>query len=193
MAIELDKTIFFHIPKTGGTFVTKVLKDLFRRAEEVLTDRPHSLMLTNHHVVPNMYPHSKNKKTFAFVRHPVKWYRSYWSYKMSNNWDMSHYIDVNCRDASLDNFIEKITTKYPQFYTNIVKEYEDVDFMGRQENLVGDLKEALTLFEEDADLSLIDGYQKINDSEDKFLIDINPHLVEVINSQEGYVIGKYYE
>ncbi len=98
MAVILkDGSIFLHIPKTGGIWVTKVLQESglvkkiihpqhadFDRAilpvhqiNHSYTWRQTASLLTNK--IFNKYP-KKKPFVFCFVRHPLLWYESYFRY-----------------------------------------------------------------------------------------------------------------
>ena len=114
MAVELiDGSIFLHIPKTGGTWVTEVLADcgLIKRkfahkhldaARLSLADRVADGKDLLRELI---WPKFKRKIVrglgfqapeppflpqgrfcFMFVRNPLKWYESYWRYSVGLHW-----------------------------------------------------------------------------------------------------------
>lgn len=64
--IVLPKSVFYHVPKTGGSWIAEGIKVAFKEYE-----------------VPFGYAHASpvqcmvNKPSFCFVRNPYTWYRSY--------------------------------------------------------------------------------------------------------------------
>ena len=71
-----QKAHFIHIPKTGGDAITRFLRDNVPGVHNVAGGKHWSQW--KHRVNPNW--------TFAFVREPVSWYRSYYAFIMD------HYI-----------------------------------------------------------------------------------------------------
>jgi hypothetical protein len=95
---------------------------------------------------------------FCFVRHPVRWYESYWSYQWGGagghgawkSWGdrndpiyQSHPTTVlnGTKDADFNGFVRKVIAKRPGFVTELYGLYTQagIGFIGKQENLVEDL------------------------------------------------------
>lgn len=89
------------------------------------------------------------KYTFAFVRHPLSFYRSLWSYKMRFGWDMNNPFDNSVAHDTYQLFLHAVVEKCPGWYTRLCKGYlgqqfNALDFVGKQEYLVDDVMRALT-------------------------------------------------
>ena len=112
MALRLiDGSEFLHIPKTAGSWVTRVLEDnglvakrvsrkhatydlnlfgertgsdkqLLRYGLRVGAARVKSLLR-----IPGEGPDSPARFRFCFVRHPLSWYESWWRYMQGQNWN----------------------------------------------------------------------------------------------------------
>ena len=172
MGATTPKTIFFHLPRTGGTWVEASLKRAFGgRYDKVCVDAGWDLEENGIHISPRKLA-KVNKFSFTFVRHPLAWYKSFYDFLVKKDWD---------------SFVKKTLGKY----TRIVKEFEKVDFVGRTENLYFDLCEALDEageeYDEDKFLaehvnrSISNGNLMTKEQEEKIL------------SAEKYVVDKYYE
>jgi hypothetical protein len=97
------------------------------------------------------------------------------------------------KSANVSEFIHNVTTKIPGFYTNLVYSYtgmDKLDFIGRQEHLLEDIKKVLThLGFETTKLHFEPG--KVNRS----VLpkpELDPQLAEMILQSEYPVIKKYY-
>ena len=142
MALILPRSVFYHIPKTGGTFVRLSL----RQAGFCV-----NLEVGGHnHTYPSQC-RIKNRFSFAFVRHPLSWYESYWTYKQYiSKWDPRNTVDANTQSEKFSTFIQKMIDTYPGYVSCIYQLYTEIDtpneinFIGRQENLREDLCHALT-------------------------------------------------
>jgi len=144
MALMLPNSVFFHIPKTGGTWVRKAIAyaDIPRVELEHSSDQA-----KNQH---NRYwqVDTGKKFTFAFVRHPVSWYASFWSYRMFTGWRFKSSPDY-CMSIDFETFVRKLLDRCPAgFVTEQYKQFlgptsEQLDFVGRIETLADDLVTAL--------------------------------------------------
>ena len=110
MAVILkDGSVFLHIPKTGGTWVTGVLRDLgFARCSigHRHANWPHILAPGFQGVgrkCEYLYKRGRYLRrhprpfTFCFVRHPLSWYESFYRYKSQPGIDWE-------RDGDADDF-----------------------------------------------------------------------------------------
>jgi len=168
MAIKLKGgAIFLHVPKTGGTWVEKVLKQLglaecsigHKHADLNRAIFPHGLKETIPWTLRASFRRLAGKSTcnesipaFCFVRHPLTWYESWWKFNQKLNWPAwGHVEDVNnwhpCSalnglgDPDFNRFIENIVSRAPGFVTGLFLRYigEGSPILGRQESLQYDL------------------------------------------------------
>ena len=68
--------VYIHIPKCGGFAVRSRLAEI--EAGEVISD--------HWHATPRIIKTSTSTPLITYVRHPVLWYRSLWSYRKSLGW-----------------------------------------------------------------------------------------------------------
>lgn len=165
--------VFLHIPKTGGTWVTSVLRDagLVRCSiGHRHANWPHLLAPGYQGVgrkVEYLYKRSAYLRTspkpftFCFVRHPLAWYESFYRYKSQahlnwerdgdsrdwNRWHPNSILNGLGEGNTFDEFVENVIDAYPGYVSALFSYYTlpPVDFIGKQETLTDDL---LTVLEE---------------------------------------------
>lgn len=204
MGVCLPNSVFFHIPKTGGSWVQRSLENTFgKKAEKLNANVGWHDDINGIHI-----PKSKlktNKFSFTFVRHPLSWYKSYWKFnydrfgefpEKSGNikWDSPINILVDyCGSTDFNQFIDNVICAFPDgYYHKVVRENEGVDFVGRQENLYFDLCDALDMAGEDyVDKCFLS--QHVNVSIKALDTDYTKRQRDFIVNKERYVLEKYYD
>lgn len=95
------------------------------------------------------------KFTFAFIRHPLTWYESWWKYSTGrpHNWDQWQWHPTYplqaCRRLDFGEFIEHVVDLVPGFLVSLFESYIGpldnpiIDFVGRQERLAEDFAAVL--------------------------------------------------
>lgn len=141
MAVVLPKSVFYHIGRTGGHWVSHVLW------QAGLVER----RLTPLHLTPALATSggrlSDKPFTFCFVRHPLKWLASYWMHEMEFGWSPSETTSVAASDR-FDDFLTKMLAAWPDQgpCSRAMAPYIDhCDFVGQTESLSMDLGRALNL------------------------------------------------
>ncbi len=173
MSIVTNKSIFYHIPKTGGTWVNMALRRSMKGNADFKYKRPtldydnkdnywkrllsHSLGMNKAHETQWGMPKIEKEGLFSysFVREPLSWYESYWaSAKYMRDNDSPLWKESLLHFALEDTFEEFVRNTMKMFpkgaLTAIYKLFlgengDDLDFVGRMENLEDDLVRALTL------------------------------------------------
>jgi len=156
--LVLSKSRFLHVPKTGGNWVSTVLRELFPGAQR----------MGNIHTTRKSAPRP-DLLTFAFVRHPLTWYQSYFSYKQHKGWDSSNDWDDVVRSDSFVDFVESALDHSPAYYSKLLRRFvgragDEIEFIGRCESLSDDLIRALELAGEAFDADVIRNTPPVNQS-----------------------------
>jgi hypothetical protein len=157
--VRLSKSFFTHTPKTGGTWVSEVLRRC-GLVQEVLPGKCHvegELILkrpecASFHGLP----------FFAFIRHPVAWYQSFWRDRIKTGWQDSDF-DRACRSEDFNEFIRKCLQAYPGHVTSIYRRFTyNADYVGRFEVAAESLVWILTQLGEQFDAAVIYDTPPIN-------------------------------
>jgi len=182
MAIRINKAIFLHIPKTGGTWLRNYFRETGMILEEIGLTHVNGVGLTTH---------IKDSKDliFCFVRHPLTWYRSYWQSKQEIPGRRGGYLDTIV-DLTFYEFLDNILTNQPGYLTEFYEGYtSNSHLIGKQENLRVDLKNILDLLKIPYHENHL--YKKVNEnvvlSEKKYTYEIAMAIMKA----ENKIIEKY--
>ena len=201
-----NKIFFWHIPKTGGRWVLEALSRRYARAglSRVKRVQPEAkpLMLFGHHAPWDQVSEEfkRDRFHFCFVRHPLNWYKSWWSYRIRRNRsDKRHYADRYHRE-DCDEFINVILDAHPKgFVTKLFKLYVGsgrMDCIGRTENLLVDLNEIMRRAGQSIRIPF-DNLAPINVSsalpEIAPRVVVSPATIERVNTIEHWVLDMFYE
>lgn len=157
MPTRTDKFIFYHIPKTGGMWVSKSLRRGGLAAENwrgKVNTSFSRMGLDRDHTTPRDTPEwfKKDRFSFCHVRHPVTWYKSFWCHRMRRSMlargkstprQKEFILDaVDIWNNDFQKFMTNVIDKYPNGFVSYLYQCYMVDthhdFIGRQENLVED-------------------------------------------------------
>jgi hypothetical protein len=150
MATEISKAIFFHMPRTGGTWLLKLLNAHFECGSIGLKHTSPSQFLK---VMPG-----STKYRFSFTRNPVNWYISKFSspthIRRLKNEQQSTFADTNpvfvtdATDANetFQDWVGRHLSERPGWLSNFHewfygKNYEFIDYIGTYENQISDLRQ----------------------------------------------------
>lgn len=171
MAIVLPKSMFFHIPKTGGTWVTHALRGGANVQREFVPLFDHWFNLQAEHVTPDdtLDEIKGGKLLFTFVRNPATWYQSQWAFKDRNAFsNKDHILSKECASDDFNEFVTNCLDRFPEgMLSKVYKEFlgenlDKMDFIGRQESLREDLITVLELAEEEFNKTFIKGLGVVN-------------------------------
>lgn len=197
MAVLLEHSTFYHLPRTGGTWVTEVLLSGAVKGNIATVrsfKREVDAFINNKHVPPATL--KPKNFSFAFVRHPLDWYKSVWKFRTKHDgtWKVKRYCELTtkCGRNNFPEFIDALIKNYPDgYYNKVVDKFSPVDFMGRQETLVDDLIIALTMAGEKFDEKAIRNYKQTNVSR-KIGLSYTPEQKKKLLKIEKKVIDLYY-
>lgn len=135
-----SRIAFIHVPKTGGIWANVAM----RKAGIQLQETQNDSNVRRGHFAWNEVPNSLFR--FGFVRHPMAWYRSYWSHRNSHQ-DWGDEILDNLARAPFPEFIEAVAEEAPGYLSSLYELFlgppGEIEFIGRYENLQSDLITAL--------------------------------------------------
>lgn len=162
--IRLKNCFFLHMPRTGGTWARKALHAAVE--DSYVYDKPHiSLAQARTHTRRIV----GDRPAFAFVRHPIDWYISYWKRRAHHGWTNDRDFDIECRAPTVAQFVEKVVSnrKFRGYLSKYFARYtgtpgNEISFVGRYENLRADLVRALARHNEEFDLDIIRNLKPVN-------------------------------
>ncbi len=187
--LMLPKSCFLHVPKTGGSWVKRAIE------AAGIACQPFSIG-GNHHPTLADCPRPALFK-FAFVRHPLSLYRSYWQYKMTYGWDPDNTLDQLCKADEFSTFVTSVLTQLPGVYSRSLHDFvgapgHEINFIGRYENLVEDLIRALQLADEAFDAAAIRALPAYNISDKaKFPAVYTPELEAQVLQAEAEALSRF--
>lgn len=150
--------LFIHIPKTGGNWVSDVLEEEGLVLAHVSGKHASDQLADFESFFRQPYAYSKPNRAlykFCFVRHPLRWYESWFRMQQAQGWPMrgdasgpGGLLPFWNPTAELDRlggddfnvFVGNVLRQQPGFVTAMYRRYaRGVHFVGRQETLVDDL------------------------------------------------------
>ena len=147
-----DRFLFIHVPKTGGTWVSQSMKAVGIYA-------PEERGSTDWH--PNLSElERRGRFTFAFVREPLSWYGSIWSFRRKHQYHKHPVLGGLPYDQFIEldfpDFVEQVAENLPGFLSTYYEQWvgspdNEIDFIGRYENLKADFVSALWMADQDFD------------------------------------------
>lgn len=168
--------LFLHIPKTGGTWIEHAT----HAAGIEMQAAPALKHVTWRHSLVNQYL-NKYSFIFAFVRHPLTWYESWWKFQTWLKW-RDHEPGVwhpqgilaKCASDDFSEFIDNCIKHEPAYVTRMYEWYlgpqgaEFVSFVGRYEHLADDLVRVFNTLSVTFDEDTLRAQAPVNVSESPF-------------------------
>lgn len=185
----LPRSCFLHVPKTGGSWVKRAILAAGVPAREHAVDGYTHLGLAD-------CPPGCGFR-FAFVRNPLGLYRSYWQFKMTVGWDAANELDQRCQADSFEPFVLNVLEYFPGIYGRTLQDFvgsvqSPIEFIGRYENLVEDLVQALTLAGEHFDAAAIRALPPYNVSDKRKAPAVyTPALETAVRAAEAEVFTRF--
>ena len=143
-ALILERCVFLHVPKTGGTWAAEALgrQGLVRARITAPDGSTHPTLATVRQVT--------DLPVMATVRDPVAWLRSFWRFFLARNWRQAvppHEIFdplLAMATPSFAEFAARYLKRRPGYVSELLAQYADgADWVCRQEELLGDLVRGL--------------------------------------------------
>jgi hypothetical protein len=162
MALLLrDGSVFLHIPKTGGQTVRRLLQssNLLVTPEDLEVTGPVEWPFRTDPSYDNLRGHATCRmcgvppdRCFAFIRHPLDWYRSQWAFTVGKRGSVENFLNTPAGPDEIDSvgvgdfctWVEQRLSAYPEgMVSRLYSTYTDgVKFVGRLENFREDLRHA---------------------------------------------------
>lgn len=182
-----DRIAFIHVPKTGGIWANVAMQragiELHARADD--ESDFHRGHFTWEEVPESLF-------RFGFVRHPVGWYRSYWSHRNSHQ-DWGDEVLDNLARAPFPEFLEAVAAEAPGYLSRLYEIFlgrpGDIEFVGRYENLQDDLVRALQQAGQPFDAEAIGSTPPTNVSAE---LPATPDVMDRILEAERPLIERFY-
>ena len=206
MGIRTKKSVFYHTPRTGGISVKEAIRlsgiNYDRTKHSQVKNR---LKMYTEHATPDgtIAEDKDGLFSFCFVRHPIDWYKSFWSFRVAKGHvQIRNPLDYYCWDTIFERFVANALDYYPDGYvTELYKLFvgenlDKVDFIGKQENLVNDLILALNMAGEEFDEDVIRNLKKYNRTFDRRAISprlgLSDYTRDRVLRVEKWVMDNFY-
>ena len=204
MARINDKFIFLEIQKTGSIWVRHAMTNagIIHREPKIKTSR--GFWFGNSHIGLDWIDEDINKFKFAFIRHPLTWYQSYYCFRKFDHplQARTTITDILFKD-NFEEYVENCLSQFPNgLVTAIYKNFlgyngKRVDFLGKQENLADDLVKALNLAGVKFDEDKLRDTPKVNlslaDLKDKSICQYSEKLEKKVLKAERWIVKHFYE
>ena len=155
LVLSKSKSMFLHLPKTGGTWVR------FALVKVGIAYKDYELEHATYEESKHLFPDSPR---FTILRNPFDWYASFWAMRqIEDSWGGAWVIGHDCKSNNFNKFIGFCCLKHPGFLTNVYKEFavEGVTVL-RTENLNTDLADYLESVDEKFDRDKLCSIEKVH-------------------------------
>lgn len=194
----LPRSAFLHIPKAGGTWVREVLRESGLSRGVLYSSTPEESsegISPSWHCVPeSREEYQQSQFKFAFVRHPLTWYQSYWSFRVGkDNWNEYNPLDKFCAANTFEDFIDNVLRVFTKGYLGGLYWFyiKNADFVG---NIEDGWPALLDILMRTGDYWLVDYIKKLppqNTSDKTNAVYRNDQIERVIQLEQG-IIEEFY-
>lgn len=198
MALATDKYVYLHIPKTGGVWLSYILRKISNPIElgHQHSHFPQLLQIYDE----NWY---RDKYIFTMIRHPITWYQSRWAFRMKHGWHSNHPLDYNCASNDFNQFVDNALNYKPDgwysyevdnFTSNVPGGLNNV--IKLEDGLNGIIK-AINEIGIEYDINVIRNVPKANDSDmggrsSKYWAKYTTQTFDRVMMVESKIINRYY-
>lgn len=196
LLIEETNTVFFHFPKTGGTFFREVVGGITKTT-------PIKTKGFRNHVPMSAVDMTKYYDSIVFVRHPIAWYESTWKFLKDLNaagevsFNPRAYNSIKHLNKFYDDtffvYMEGIIRNCPNHYQTEFFQFVDVDkvtHIGRTEHMKHYLHEILDKIGIDHERNMI--FDAPRYGHRKMDCQWFPGQKEAIMEENSLLISKFY-
>ena len=205
MALYLPdhNALFVHLPKTGGSFVSQVLRSVLDvRVERTGYKHSHKDL-----VGPLRLQHQPF--TFSFVRHPLSWYRSYWEmamrrprrkrwhyYQRNTLWHPNWEIDPHLGSDDFATWIRNVSQRGDYLYDTYQlytgrDTRDEIDFIGSQERLLDDLCAVFDIIKVPYRRARLESLERVNNSQNTVTSSYDEELQALVLAAERRCLRAY--
>ncbi|MDQ3537557.1 MAG: sulfotransferase family protein [Actinomycetota bacterium] len=205
MALYLPdhNALFVHLPKTGGSFVSHILRGVLDLRVES-TGYKHS-----HKDLVGPLRLKQQPFTFSFVRHPLSWYRSYWQmamrrprgkrwhyYQRNTLWHPNWEIDPRHGSDDFATWIRNVSQRGDYLYDTYRlytgrDTHDEIDFIGSQERLLDDLCAVLDIIKVPYRRARLEAVEPVNDSGSAVPASYDDELLGLVLAAEQRCLNAY--
>lgn len=196
--------LFLHVPKTGGNWVSDVLQSqdlvfahLGGKHAGLRQLEPFERLLQT----PRRYDRTNRPLfTFCFVRHPLRWYESWYRMNLGLGWPQwdsdddawNPSVDLNNLGApTFNGFIENVLGTHPGFLSKMYGYYaEGAHYIGRQERMSLDLIEILAFLNVRVDSQRVLETHPVNVSA-RVDVSLDAHLQRALEDAETAAYARF--
>lgn len=194
-----NKALFFHTPKTGGTWIRRACHESGIRTLEIIYPLHHGhkgsdVISINDiaHMPPIKLITPDSLFTFSFIRHPETWLQSVFRHHAERGWG-KNVIEQTIKSTGFNDFVRKYTTNFPGLIGRNQEMYcNGVNFVGKYENIAEDLIKALNIAGLKFDENKLRGAVKTNVSDHKIRTEYSERNLKRLYKAEAKFIHKHY-
>lgn len=203
MAFILPHSVFFHVPKTGGTWVRELLeRQQLLTACTVLPEhagRPFGVK-THTGILSLDSKVAAGRLLFAFIRHPLTWHQSHWLHRIHYGWPPDTASPWHaCKSDTFTGYLELYLQQCPGQYTRdieaIIGPLESTPVVcGRFEHLVDDFVHILRTAGETFNEEQVRAFGRINQAQQPVeLCSYSPELSHAVLQSEQKLVQRFYQ
>jgi hypothetical protein len=197
-SVLTTKSRFLHVPKTGGTWATEAMIAAGVPCSALRPPVVDDYAPFGHSGLEGTVEH-RDAFTIAFVRHPLDWWRSFWSHRMREGWLFpDHEIDSRAQSPDFDAFIALVVERLPGLLGEMYSRFvgppgQPIEFIGHYERLVDDLCLGLRLAGESFDEAVLRAHPPRNVGDYvRFPARYDRALARELADAEAGVIERFY-